>query len=193
MRQPTDFVDPKYPHHVRKLSRSLYGLKQAPRAWFQCFADYLEELGFQESRADYSMFVFNQGGVFLILLIYVDDILIPGNSTPHIFKFIGELGKLFSMKDLGPIHYFLDIKVTYSGSNLYLTQTKYVVDLLGRTNMLEVKPVSTPAASGKKMSCFDGTPLTDPREFQSVVGALQYLTLTRPDISYSVNQVCKFM
>ncbi|KAL5706232.1 hypothetical protein ACHQM5_024430 [Ranunculus cassubicifolius] len=84
MRQPIGFVDPKYPHHVCRLHKSLYGLKQAPRAWFQRFSDYLEQLGFQESKADYSLFTFHQDGVHIILLIYVDDILITGSSVSHI-------------------------------------------------------------------------------------------------------------
>ncbi|KAM5580161.1 hypothetical protein ABKV19_009748 [Rosa sericea] len=193
MRQPSGFVDPTYPNHVCKLKRSLYGLKQAPRAWFQCFADYIEDLGFKESRADYSMFTYRHDGVFLILLIYVDDILLTGNNPSSINKLIHRLSSLFSMKDLGPIHYFLGIEATYHGSHLSLTQTKYVVDLLKHTNMHEVQPISSPATSGQKLSKHAGTCLSDPSEYRSVVGALQYLTLTRPDISYSVNQACKFM
>lgn len=193
MRQLVGFTDPQYPHHVCKLRRSLYGLKQAPRAWFRCFADYLESLGFQESKSDYSMFTFHGAGVVLILLIYVDDILITGNNPAHVFKLIQDLVQIFSMKDLGPIHYFLGVEASYLGSTLCLTQKKYIVDLLRRTNMHEVKPCSTPTPSGQKLSLYDGEKLSDPTEFRSVVGALQYLTLTRPDISYSVNQVCKFM
>lgn len=76
MKQPIGFIDKQYPNHVCKLQWSLYGLKQAPRAWFQCFSDFLLHLGFQESRCDYSLFVFNQKGVYFILLIYVDDSLL---------------------------------------------------------------------------------------------------------------------
>ena len=85
MRQTFGFIDPNYPHHVCKLHKSLYGLKQASRQWFQQFSDYLEELGFCESKADYSLFTFRKGALIIILLIYVDDILITGNSLSHIF------------------------------------------------------------------------------------------------------------
>ncbi|XP_021803373.1 uncharacterized protein LOC110747522 [Prunus avium] len=78
-------------------------------------------------------------------------------------------------------------------SGLSLTQTKYVVDLLKRVNMHEAKPVPTPAISGHRLSISDGDPLPDPTEYRSTVGALQYLTLTRPDIAFAVNQVCQFM
>jgi hypothetical protein len=164
MRQPVGFTDPQYPHHVYKLRRSLYHLKQAPRAWFQCFADYLESLGFQESKSDYSMFTFHGAGVFLILLIYVDDILITGNSSTQVFKLIQDLGQIFSMKDLGSIHYFLRVEASYHGSALCLTEKKYIVDLLHRTNMHEVKPYATPAPSGQKLNLYDGEKLSDPTE-----------------------------
>lgn len=91
------------------------------------------------------------------------------------------------MKDLGPIHYFLGIEAIYQGSHLSLTQTKYVVDLLKCTNMHEVKPISSLATNGQKPSQYEGTCFSVPSEYQSVVGVLQCLTLTRPDISYSVN------
>ena len=88
MRQPSGFIDPNYPNHICKLHKSLYGLKQAPRQWFTRFFDYLEELGFYESKADYSLFTFHKGDLLIILLIYVDDILITGTSSSHIFNLI---------------------------------------------------------------------------------------------------------
>jgi len=97
------------------------------------------------------------------------------------------------MKDLGPLHYFLGLKAVYSTTGLHLTQTKYTMDLLFRTKFQDVKPISSPANAGKKLSFYDGDPLSDPTEFQSVVGALQYLTLTRPDICFVVNQMCQFL
>ncbi|CAL2245723.1 unnamed protein product [Prunus armeniaca] len=154
---PQGFVDPQYPNHVCRLQRSLYGLKQALRAWFQRFSDYLLVLGFQKSKCDYSLFIYNHDGVYLVLLIYVDDILLTGNSLPQIMNLIQTLGKLFAMKDLRPLNYFLGIEVTYNGDCVHLTQAKYATDLLA--------------------SCW----------------CLQYLTITRLDLSYSVNQVCQFM
>ena len=97
------------------------------------------------------------------------------------------------MKDLGPLHFFLGLEAIYSSGGLYLTQTKYTMDLLHRTKFQDVKPISSPAHTGQKLSLYDGDPLPDPTEYRSVVGALQYLTLTRPDIAFAVNQVCQFM
>jgi len=128
--------------------------------------------------------------LLIILLIYVDDILIIGTSSSYIFSLIQNLGRLFSMKDLGPLHYFLGLEAVYSTIGLHLTQTKYTMDLLFRTKFQDVKPISSPANAGKKLSLYDGDPLSDPTEFRSVVGALQYLTLTHLDICFAVNQVC---
>lgn len=128
-----------------------------------------------------------------MLLIYIDDILLTGNILPQIMNLIQTLGKLFSMKDLGPLNYFLGIEVTYKGDCVHLTQAKYATDLLVRTGFTDCKPLSTPSAPGQKLSMYSGEPLCDPTEYRQVVGALQYLLITRPDLSYPVNQVCQFM
>ncbi|KAM1550335.1 hypothetical protein ACFX10_042608 [Malus domestica] len=193
MKQPSGFTDKQFPSHVCKLQRSLYGLKQAPRAWFERFSDFLLQLGFQESSCDYSLFVYSHSGVYLILLIYVDDILITGNSPHQISRLIKRLGTLFSMKDLGPLNYFLGVEVKYDGTTMHLCQAKYALDLLSRTKFTDAKPISTPAVSGQKLSAHVGDPFEHPDQYRSVVGALQYLTVTRPDLSYAVNQVCQFM
>uniref|UniRef100_A0A2N9H4G9 Reverse transcriptase Ty1/copia-type domain-containing protein n=1 Tax=Fagus sylvatica TaxID=28930 RepID=A0A2N9H4G9_FAGSY len=192
MCQPRGFEDPMFPNHVCKLHRSLYGLKQAPRAWFQRFSDYLEDLGFVGSRADYSLFTYHHNSITILLLIYVDGILLTSNSESHLLKLITDLGHFFSMKDLGRLHYFLGLKAIFTAQGLSLTQTKYAFDLLQRTNMSHAKPCTSPATSGKKLAMFDGDHLPDPIEYRSVVGALQYLTLTRPDLSFAVNQAWSF-
>ncbi|KAM1296793.1 hypothetical protein ACFX2I_023596 [Malus domestica] len=193
MKQPSGFIDKQFPHHVCKLQRSLYGLKQAPRAWFQRFSDFLFQLGFDESTCEYSLFVFNKRGVYIILLIYVDDILITGNSPRQMAHLIKKLGSLFSMKDLGPLSYFLGIEVKYNGDAMHLCQSKYALDLLTRTKFTAAKPISTPVSSGQKLSAYVGDPYANSELYRSVVGALQYLTITRPDLSYAVNQICQFM
>ncbi|XP_021833818.1 uncharacterized protein LOC110773602, partial [Prunus avium] len=193
MRQPQGFEDPTRPHHVCQLRKSLYGLKQAPRAWFQRFSEYLLQLGFVGSKADHSLFIYNTDGVYLLLLIYVDDILITGNQDCKIQSLITSLGKAFAMKDLGALKYFLGIEATRTATGLYLSQHKYTCDLLVRAHMQDSKPCATPVGSGSQLSATDSVPLSDPREYRSVVGALQYLTVTRPDITYAVNQVCQHM
>lgn len=97
------------------------------------------------------------------------------------------------MKVTKVLHYILGMEVSRSPDRLVLTQTKYTLDLLQRANMLTAKPISTPVSSGSKLSAFQGDFLADVSLYRSLVGALQYLTITRPDITYAVNQVCQFM
>lgn len=94
---------------------------------------------------------------------------------------------------MGPLHYFLGIEAHRLSFDLYLTQTKYVWDLLHRTNIQDAKPIKSPMQPGSKLSEFDGKPLPNPHDHRSVMGALQYVTLTRPYIAFAVNQVCQFI
>jgi hypothetical protein len=97
------------------------------------------------------------------------------------------------LRDLGKLSYFLGIEVTYHDGSMTLSQSKYISDLLHRTAMFDTKPAHILGAVGKNLSKFDGDPLTDVTQYRSVVGALQYLTMTRPDIAFAVNKACQFM
>ncbi|KAB2617577.1 hypothetical protein D8674_013446 [Pyrus ussuriensis x Pyrus communis] len=116
-----------------------------------------------------------------------------GNNPRQVAHLIQKLGSLFQMKDLGPLSYFLGIEVKYNSDAMHLCQSKYALDLLTRTKFTDAKPISTPVSSGQKLSAHIGDPYGKPDMYRSVVGALQYLTITRPDLSYAVNQVCQFM
>lgn len=96
---------------------------------------------------------------------------------------------MFSMKDLGPLHYFLGMEVTRTTSSFHLSQAKF----LKCTNMANCKPIHMPASPGHSLFLHEGEPISDATEFRNVVSALQYLLFTRPNIVFSVNQVCKFM
>jgi hypothetical protein len=186
MEQPPGTVDPRYPSHVCKLKKALYGLKQAPRAWFDRFSNFLLKYGFFCSLADPSLFIFHSNSDTLILLLYVDDILLTGSSVPLVMHLIQLLSSEFAMKDLGPIHHFLGIEITHTFEGLHLSQSHYALTILERAGMVDCKPMSTPLEAKTKTIATDML-LQDPQFFRGLVGALQYLTLTRPDISYSVN------
>jgi hypothetical protein len=99
----------------------------------------------------------------------------------------------FSMSDLGELHHFLGINVHRNTSGLFLSQQQYTPEILDRANMLHCNPIATPIDTRSKLSANDGVPFHDPVLYRSLVGALQYLTLTRPDIAYTVQQICLFM
>ncbi|XP_026450849.1 uncharacterized protein LOC113350971 [Papaver somniferum] len=177
------------------LQESLYGLKQAPRAWNERFSKYLLAYGFLNSVCDTSMFIYQKGDARMTLLVYVDDIILVGSLVALMNSFIGSLKTEFSMKDLGLLDYFLGIEVTYGSTSkkLLLTQNKYSLEILKKHDMMGCKPCKTPVSQGQRASVCDGTLLSDVASYRSLVGSLQYLTLTRPDISYAVNYVSQFL
>ncbi|XP_033134130.1 uncharacterized protein LOC103837662 isoform X1 [Brassica rapa] len=193
MCQPPGFTDSDRPSHVCRLRKAIYGLKQAPRAWYSELKSFLLSVGFQNSLADTSLFILRHEGKFVYLLVYVDDILVTGTSTDLVQQVIDALAAKFSIKDMGHLSYFLGIEATRTPQGLHLMQRKYVTDLLHKTNMLHAKPVATPLPSSPKLTLNSGSPLSDPAEYRSVVGSLQYLALTRPDVSYAVNRLSQFM
>lgn len=153
MVQPTSFMDHNCPHHVCKLHKALYGLKQAPAAWFHRFSNFILRHGFVKSLADPSHFIFHHGTTHLVLLLYVDDIILIGNNFVALQHLI---------KDFGPLHYFLAIEVRPTYVGIDPSQTKYALDLLKRTSMIDCKPCSTLIASHAQLSNEDGTPLSNP-------------------------------
>lgn len=142
------------------------------------------------SKSDSSMFVYNEKSITVVILIYVDDILVVGNCLQRIQEFISALNKLFALKDLGDLSFFLGVEVQRSAGSLHHSQTKYINDLLKKVDILLCKPVAIPMAAGTVLSLFDGPLFEDATKNRSIVGALQYCTLTRPDLSFVVNKVC---
>nr|GEX12202.1 ribonuclease H-like domain-containing protein [Tanacetum cinerariifolium] len=192
MQQPSGFWDLQHPDYVCLLQRSLYGLKQALRAWFQRFAAYVARVGFHHSRCDTSLFIYRQGSDIAYLLLYVVDIVLTASSITFLQQIITSLHAEFSMTDLGPLNYFLGVSVTRDTSGMFLSQQKYATEVFERVGMLTCNPCHTPVDTDSKLSA-DGDPVSDPTLYRSLAGALQYLTFTRPDISYAVQQVCLFM
>lgn len=127
------------------------------------------------------------------LLLYVDDIVLTAPSPNLQHQVVTHLGSKFAMKDLGPLHYFLGIQVHRSEAGFFLNQSKYAEDILDRAGMANCKPASTPVDTKPKTSAESGTLAADASFYCSITGALQYLTLTRPDIAYAVHQVCLHM
>ena len=195
MQQPPGFEDARYPSHVCKLQRALYGLKQSPRAWYARLSARLLELGFVSSKADTSLFFFAQHDVQIYMLVYVDDIVIAGSSQGAVDGLVRSLAASFPIKDLGPLAYFLGLEASFNSGGLTLTQRKYALDLLHRVSMETCKPTSTPLSTSDQLARASGRTLStaDAFRYRSVVGGLQYLTLTRPDISFAVNKICQFL
>lgn len=145
------------------------------------------------AKSDTSLFIYHRGGETVYLLLYVDDIVLTALSLSLLRQVIAALQQEFSMKDLGPLHHFLGLSVTSHDDSLFLSQRHYILEILERAGMANCKPCSTPVDMSAKLSGVEGSPVADPTHYRSLAGALQYLTFTRPDISYAVQQVCLHM
>ncbi|XP_071679906.1 uncharacterized protein [Lolium perenne] len=159
--QPIGFVDAERPDDVCLLSRSLYGLKQAPRAWYQRIAGFLHQLGFRSTRSDASLFVYRTGNDMAYLLLYVDNIILTASTA----------------------------EVVRRADGFFLHQRKYAHELLERAWILNCNPAPSPVDTKAKLSASDGSLASDAPFYRSIVGALQYLTLTRPELQYVVEQL----
>jgi Reverse transcriptase (RNA-dependent DNA polymerase) len=178
---------------VCKLYKSIYELKQSPRAWYSKLSHFLLLHNFIKSSADSSIFIKHLNNKTTIVLVYVDDIIITGNDKEDIENIKNYLKNKFDIKDLGKLKYFLGIKITHSCKGLFLSQRKYVLDLLKEIGKLDVKPASTPMEPNKKLEIENDEPLKDIGQYQRLVGKLIYLTVIRPDIAFAVSVVSQFM
>ncbi|GJV44055.1 ribonuclease H-like domain-containing protein [Tanacetum coccineum] len=172
------------------LSETVY-MHQSPRFRDSVDPDYV---GFSHSRCDSSLFIYRQGTGTdtACLLLYVDDIVLTASSEGLLQRIISSLHQEFAMIDLGPLNYFLGIYVTRDSSGLFLSQKKYVVEILEKAHMVNCNPSRTPVDTESTVGV-DGDPVSDPTLYRSLAGSLQYLTFTRPDLSYAVQQVCLHM
>ncbi|KAE8713459.1 hypothetical protein F3Y22_tig00110209pilonHSYRG00092 [Hibiscus syriacus] len=195
MQQPQGFeeVESDRTPLVCKLNRALYGLRQAPRNWYVKLKEHLVHIGFEVSLADCSLFVMRREKFVVYVLVYVDDIIVTGNSVCKVEEVVSLLGEKYSLKDLGQLNFFLGIEVKYVGDSIFLSQKKYIMELLGRVQMSKATLMPTPMVSSLKLTKEAGSPLVDPKEYRSLVGSLLYACHTRPDIAYSVNKLAQFM
>ena len=148
---------------------------------------------FQSSIFYNSLFHSRKNGHLVLVLVYVDDILITSDCFALIHFVIQALISRFALKTLSSISYFLGFEAFIDSSGLYLNQAKYIFDLLIKTNMVHAKPSSTPMVLGQKLALEYSAHFPDVTLYRSTIGVLQYLTLTRPDISFSVNKLSQFL
>ncbi|XP_019053809.1 PREDICTED: uncharacterized protein LOC109114899 [Nelumbo nucifera] len=150
-------------------------------------------MGFWASMVDTSLFVYYSKTITLYLLIYVDGILLVENSKNAINYYIMELSRHFSLKDLRPTNFFLDIEFIRHPHGILLSQQQYITDILQRAHMESAKPISSPMEVNTKLSQYSGHPLDDPTKYRNIVGVVQYVAITRLDISFAVSKASQFL
>ncbi|XP_022040458.1 uncharacterized mitochondrial protein AtMg00810-like [Helianthus annuus] len=145
------------------------------------------------SKCDNSLFIYHHGHDIAYLLIYVDDIILSTSHDTLRVHLMQQLAAEFDMKDLGPLRYFLGINVTRQENHMFLSQQSYDMDIIDRAGMSSCKSVATPVDTKSKLGATSSSLFDDPTLYRSLTDTLQYLTFTRLDISYAVQQVCMHM
>nr|GEY66168.1 hypothetical protein [Tanacetum cinerariifolium] len=182
--QPDGFVDPNHPDKVYRLKKALYGLKQAPRAWYNELSTFLVSKGFSKGSIDPTLFITKHRGDIFLVQIYVDEIIF-GSTNPKLSKQFEKLmHNKFEMSMIGELTFFLGIQIHQSPRGIFINQAKYAQEILIKHGMTSCDNVGTPMATKHLDADLSGTPV-DQTKYQSMVGALMYLTTGRPDIVHA--------
>ncbi|KAK3037693.1 hypothetical protein RJ639_030637 [Escallonia herrerae] len=167
-------------------------LKQSPRAQFGRFTKSMKAFGYSQSNADHTLFIKKQGKI-TALIVYVDDMVVTGNDPEERKALQNYLSQEFEMKDLGSLKFFLGIEVSSSTKGIFLSQRKYILDLLQETDMSACQPADTAIEEGLKLFIEPNQVPVDKGRYQRLVGRLMYLAHTRPDLAYASSVVSQFM
>jgi hypothetical protein len=160
--QSPGFEDSEYPNHVYKLSKALYGLKQAPRAWYECLRDFLITNGFKVGKAD-------------VCQIYVDDIIFGSTNKSTCEELSRIMIQKFEMSMMGELKYFLGFQVKQLQDGTFISQTKYIQDILNKFGMKDAKPIKTPLGTNGHLDLDTGGKSVDQKVYRSMIGSLLYL------------------
>lgn len=192
--QPQGYVQQGKENKVYKLRKALYGLKQAPRAWYSRIAAYFSRSGFHQCPYEHTLFV-KSGctGELLIVCLYVDDLIFTGSSSTMFDDFKQSMMNEFEMSDLGLMHYFLGYEVAQNSAGIFISQKKYVREILERFQMTNCNSVGTPVELGLKLTKDHEGKKVDSTLYKQIVGSLMYLTGTRPDIMHAVSLISRYM
>ena len=185
---------------VLRLLKSLYGLKQAPRVWYKLLHQFLTELGFKRCIKEYCLYVRRDGSTILLIVVYVDDLTLAGNSLAALRRVKAALAMRFKMTDLGELHYMLKIEIQRDRAKrlLSLSQEKYIREIVRKYGGSELSVRSVPLDPKLRLvpeETLKGEEVfAQPYPYRSLIGSLQYLVRgSRPDIANAVRELSKFL
>eukprot|EP00253_Pinus_taeda_P004898 PITA_04898 len=177
--QPDGFILGNDPNLVCRLKKALYGLKQAPRAWYYRLDKYLHQQGFSKGSVDSNLYIKIENDKLLILVAYVDDIIFSSNEEAMSQSFALVMQKEFEMSLLGELAYFIGLQIQQNEGGIFLSQTKYLKQILKKYGMEDSKPVCTPMVTGCSLSANDESTAVHQPTYRSMIGSLLYLTGTQ--------------
>ncbi|GJW42694.1 retrovirus-related pol polyprotein from transposon TNT 1-94 [Tanacetum coccineum] len=183
--QPKGFIDADHLSYVYKLKKALYGLKQAPRAWYDELSTFLLHNHFFKGTIDPTLFIRRFVDDILVLQVYVDDIIF-GSTNPRYTQLFSDLMKSrFEMSMIGEMMFFLGLQVNQSPCGIFINQSNYMLEILKKYGMETCDLVGTPMEIKDKLDLDQNRTLVDATKYCSMIGALMYLTSSRPDIVHA--------
>ncbi|GJZ91658.1 retrovirus-related pol polyprotein from transposon TNT 1-94 [Tanacetum coccineum] len=183
--QPPGFKDPDHLDKVYKVVKVLYGLHQAPRAWYKTLANYLLGNGFKRGKIDHPLFIKKQKGDILLVQVYVDDIIFGSTNKELCTAFEKLMKDKFQMSSIGELTFFLGLQVTQKEDGIFISQDKYVAEIMKKFNYTDVKSASTLVDLEKPLVKDGDADDVDVHLYRSMIGSLMYLTASRPDIMFA--------
>ncbi|KAK4372554.1 hypothetical protein RND71_007938 [Anisodus tanguticus] len=190
--QPEGYVVPGQEKKVCRLVKSLYGLKQTPKQWHKKFDSTLLSNGFAINECDKCVYMKDNSDSFVMICLYVDDMLITWGSPSIILETKNMLKQCLDMKDMGIADVILGIKIYKTSDGLVLSQSHYIEDVLRKFEMFDSSPIKSPMDRNQKLDKYRGAPICQ-EQYAQVIGSLMYITnCTRPDIAYAVNKLARF-
>ncbi|GJQ90629.1 putative ribonuclease H-like domain-containing protein [Tanacetum coccineum] len=190
--QPLSFVDPKFPEKVYKVEKSLYGLHQAPKAWYHTLSTYLLDNGFFRGQIDKTLFIKRVKGDILLVQVYVDDIIFGSTKKSLCTNFEQIMHKRFQMSSMGELTFFLGLQVKQKEDGIFISQEKYVGEILKKFGFSSIRTASTHMETNKALIKDEDGEDVDIYLYRSMIGSLMYLTSSRPDIMFSVCACSRF-
>ncbi|GJT53893.1 putative ribonuclease H-like domain-containing protein [Tanacetum coccineum] len=186
--QPPGFEDPEFLDKVYKVEKALYGLYQAPRAWYETLSTYILDNGFQRGQIDKTLFIKRIKSDILLVQIYVDDIIFGSTKKELCNEFEKLMHKKFQMSSIGELTFFLGLQVTQKDDGIFISQDKYVDEILKKFGFSSVKTTSTPIETSKPLLKDAEAEDVDVHLYRSMIRSLMYLTASRPNIIYLKGQ-----
>ncbi|GJZ36124.1 putative ribonuclease H-like domain-containing protein, partial [Tanacetum coccineum] len=190
--QPLGFEDPEFPDRVYKVEKALYDLHQAPRAWYENLSTYLIDNGFQRGQIDKNLFIKRVKGDILLVQVYVDDIIFGYTNKCLCTEFEKLMHKKFQMSSMSELTFFLGLQVTQKDDRIFISQDKYVDEIMKKFGFSTVKIASTPMETSKSLMKDKNAKDVDVHLYRSMIGSLMYLTSLRPDIMFVVCAYARF-
>ncbi|GJS43280.1 putative ribonuclease H-like domain-containing protein [Tanacetum coccineum] len=190
--QPPGFVDPAHPNKVYKVIKALYGLHQAPRAWYETLSSFLMENGFRRGTIDKTLFIKKNKSDIMLVQVYVDDIIFGSTKKSMCTEFEDCMHKRFQMSSMGELTFFLGLQVKQQPDGIFISQDKYVADILKKFDFWSIRTATTPIESNKPLVKDEDGEDVDVHVYRSMIGSLMYLTASRPDIMFAVCACARF-